>query len=138
MNLMHGLFALAIFGLSGLPALAEQSPADAYKEIHRRELAANSYEDLLKVRSSRSIAKDPPQSKEEIQQMFVLLKMMMPKEVTIIGQESKGSEATVRAVASPAPGEDPSTKTTGVITLVLENGVWKVDREKWDSKLEKQ
>lgn len=119
------------------PAQAE-SPTEAYKELHKKELSATCYEDLVKLRSSRSVAKDPPQTQEEAKQFFTLLQFIMPKTVTVTGEEINGDEATIHAVAPPGLGEDPATKTTGIVKLFKENGSWKIDHEKWDSKTEKK
>ncbi|MBY0358366.1 MAG: hypothetical protein K2W82_10230 [Candidatus Obscuribacterales bacterium] len=119
------------------PALAE-TPTEAYKELHKKELSATCYEDLVKLRSSRSVAKDPPQTPEEAKQFFTLLQFIMPKTVTVTGEEINGDEATVHAVAPPGLGEDPATKTIGIIKLFKEKDGWKIDHEKWDSKVEKK
>lgn len=122
---------------TALPAMsAEKTPSEVYKEIHAQELAASKYEALLVVRSKRSIAKDEPKSPEETKMMFGLLKIMMPKKVEVTGEEIKGDEAFVHVTAPPGPDESPSTKTTGVVVLFKENGVWKLDSEKWESKTE--
>lgn len=119
---------------------ADQSPTQAYLEMHKKELAAKSYADIAALRSQRSIASEKAAGKElseEDQKMFFpLFKMTLPKVVKIVGEEIKGDEATLQATVPP--GTDPKVKetTTGTIVLFKENGEWKLDSEKWSSKIE--
>jgi hypothetical protein len=119
-------------------SLAEETPTQAYMEIHKKELAAKNYADLLPIRSKASIAQDPPMSDDEKAQIFPLFHESLPKEVTITGEIIEGNKATVKATATPDPPPKPGDKEviTGTINLVLENGEWKIEKESWNSNIE--
>ncbi len=129
--------------LTFLPLCAfsqDASPTEAYLAIHKKELAAKSYADIAALRSKKSIddekAAGKELSKEDQEMFFPMFKMMLPKEVKIMGEQIKGDEATLEAMVPP--GSDPQVKetTTGTIKLVKEDGAWKLYSEKWNSKIE--
>jgi hypothetical protein len=129
--------ALAILTFASsllLPVLAdtEQSPADAYREIHKQEINATCFEDFLKFRSARSMDKDKPTTPEEKKMFLEMIKLMAPKKFEIVSVDTVGDEATIHV---NVPSEDPKEKTTGTVTLVKEKGVWKLDQEKWKTKI---
>jgi hypothetical protein len=136
-RLKASLFAALL--VSTTACLADETPAptptQAYLEIHKKELAAKSYADLLPIRSKASIAHDPPMSDEEKAQIFPLFHETLPKVVTVTGESVDGNKATVKATAAPEvplkPGQTEST--TGTITMVLEDGQWKIEKESWNS-----
>jgi hypothetical protein len=117
---------------------AEQSPSQAYLELHKKELAAKSYADLLPIRSKASIAKDPPMTDEEKEQIFPLFKATLPKAVTVTGETVEGTKATVKATAPPDVALKPGDTDTiiGTITMVMEDGEWKIEKESWTEKAE--
>jgi hypothetical protein len=117
--------------MPSIAAVAEQSPADAYMEIRKQEASATSYKDFCKFRTTRSIKKDKPFTPDEEKMMVEMIKMMAPKKVDIVKVDTAGDEATIHATA---PSEDPKEITTGTITMLKENGVWKLDHEKWSTK----
>ncbi len=117
-----------------------KSPGASYLELHKRELAARSYTDLYQVRSQTSIAHDKPMSKEELSFIFPLFKATLPREVIVTSEQVNGTSAILRATAAPSsktrPGKTKvSETTTGEIELTLEKGQWKIEHEKWDSKI---
>jgi hypothetical protein len=113
-------------------ASTANSPSEAYMAIHKAELAAKSYEDLLSLRAKESIARDKPVSAVERKMMFSLMQQFMVKDIRVTGQKIEGNKATVYAVPV---NESKNEHTTGVITLILEDGKWKLDTEKWQSKM---
>jgi hypothetical protein len=132
-NSIKSLLTLIVMTTS--MAQAQTKPGQAYLEIHKRELAANSFEELLPLRSKASIANDKPMSAEEKKMFFPLFKMTAPKVVLITSEQVNGSKATVtaKAVTGKLP-EGTTESTVGVIDLVLEDGQWKLEKEKWESK----
>ena len=125
-----------IFQVSALAANAQNSPTAAYLELHKKELAATSYADLLPLRSTTSIAHDKPMSKEEMDFIFPMFKATLPKNITITNEQVKGTSAILKATAKPETARANTTETTvGEIELTLENGQWKIEHEKWDSKI---
>ncbi|MBS1957571.1 MAG: hypothetical protein JST89_25515 [Cyanobacteria bacterium SZAS-4] len=125
-----------IFQVSSLAANAQSSPTESYLELHKKELAATSYADLLPLRSTTSIAHDKPMSKEEMDFIFPLFKATLPKNITITSEQVKGTSAILKATAKPENANANTTETTvGEIELTLEKGQWKIEHEKWDSKI---
>jgi hypothetical protein len=114
----------------------QQSPTASYMDLHKKELAATSYADLLKVRSQTSIAHDKPMSKEEMNFIFPLFKATLPKDVVVTSEQINGTSAILKATAKTgARPANTTEKTTGEIQLTLENGQWKIEHEKWDTKI---
>jgi len=135
-RLKASLFIALLFSTTA--SLAEETPTQAYLEIHKKELAAKNYADLLPVRSKASIAQDPPMTEDEKAQIFPLFHETLPKLVTVTGETIEGNKATVKATATPEQPLKPGDKdvTTGTITLVLEDGQWKIEKENWNSSIE--
>ncbi len=122
--------------VSALAANAQNSPTASYLELHKKELAATSYADLLPLRSTTSIAHDKPMSKEEMDFIFPMFKATLPKNIAITNEQVKGTSAILKATAKPETANANTTETTvGEIELTLENGQWKIEHEKWDSKV---
>ena len=118
-------------------AKGQTSPSQAYLQLHKKELAATCYEDLLPLRTKASIANDKPTSPAEKKMLFPLIKMLTPNQVSIMSEKIDGNKATltVKALTSPLPAGN-SESTVGVIELGLEDGQWKLEKEKWESKTE--
>ncbi len=132
------LLSFTIFYTTASQCLADTSPSKAYLDIHTKELAAKSYEDILPLRSKSSIANDKPMSDEEKKQIFPLFHMTLPEEVTVTKEEIKGDKAILNVKAAPPKDLKPGSTetTTGIVDMVLEDGQWKLDTEKWESHLE--
>ncbi len=130
------LYAGIVFQLTAAMCSAQSSATATYLELHKKELAATSYADILPLRSKTSIAHDKPMSNEEKKFLFPLFKSTLPKQVTIVNEQINGTSAILTATAKPETQNANTTeKTTGVIELTLEDGQWKIEREKWDSKV---
>lgn len=114
---------------------AQNSPSASYMALHKKELAATSYADLYQVRSQTSIAHDKPMSKQELRFIFPLFKASLPKNVVVTSEQVKGTSAILRATAKNETKGKTTETTTGEIELTLENGQWKIEREKWDTKI---
>ena len=125
-----------IFQITAITANAQNSPTATYLELHKKELAATSYADLLPLRSATSIAHDKPMTKEDMDFIFPMFKATLPKNITITNEQVKGTSAILKATAKPGTTNANTTETTvGEIELTLENGQWKIEHEKWDSKI---
>lgn len=136
MNRLTLLSLSIIFQISAVAAIAQNSPTATYLELHKKELAATSYADLLPLRSKTSIAHDKPMSKEEMNFIFPLFKASLPKSITVTSEQVNGTSAILKATAK-SDSKNPNTTetTTGEIELTLEDGQWKIEHEKWDSKI---
>lgn len=113
------------------------TPSQAYLQLHKKELAATSYEDLLPLRTKASIAADKQTTPADKKQLFPLIHMLTPQKVSIMSERVDGNKATltVKALTGPLPA-GTSESTVGVIDLSLEDGQWKLEKEKWESKSE--
>lgn len=128
---------LAAFMCSASMALAGPSATEAYMELHQKELAAKSYEDLTKLRSKSSIANDKQISAEEKVALFPLFQATMPTKVKVLKENIEGNKATLDIeVPAVAPANGMVEHTTGTVTLELEDGQWKLFKESWQSKAE--
>ena len=85
---------------------------------------------MLKIRSKRSIARDKPASPMETKVFMEVIKMITPKKVVIQSETSDGTEATIKALAKPDPGDRQAGTTGGTIVLFKEDEQWKLDGEK--------
>lgn len=134
---LKALGAMAVLTLvtaSGPPASIQ--PAASYASGGEFYLAyrtafdrATSIDDLLpwaaKARREQ-IATAPAAERAEA---FAMIKMFDDRiDVTVVTEtpSATGAELLVEGVSAESRG-----KATGVITLVKEDGVWKIDRERW-------
>lgn len=115
-----------------------QSPKEFYAKYHAAMAAANKIEDLqqyLCKRANKEINETPDPMRP---MLFGIMKTLMPGPVKVESEKVDGDKATLNLVPdySKAPKADPNEKGTGSVTLIKEDGAWKVDKEKWDFKLE--
>ncbi|HEY9677329.1 MAG TPA: hypothetical protein V6C76_04945 [Drouetiella sp.] len=129
------LLLAGILQLTCIAANAQGSPTTSYLEIHKKELAATSYADLQALRSSTSIAKDKPMTKDELNFLFPLFKAGLPKQVTITNEKVNGTSAILEATGENEPQAGVTDKTVGQIELTWEDGQWKIEHERWDTKV---
>lgn len=113
----------------------ELSPTDAYVQFHKAMLAATAVDALtpyLCKEVSDEIARTPADMKPA---MFGLMKDLTPKTVKVTSEKIDGDRATLtvsgEAGDSASPAEKAATKGEGTVTLVREDGSWKVDKESW-------
>jgi hypothetical protein len=131
------IIAVATLFCCCLPAFGDVSASQAYVELHKKELAATCYDDILPLHAKASIAKNK-MTKKEMDEMFPLVKSLMPKYIKVIGETVTGDSATLKVTASPnEPLKKGDTETTeGTVTLLREDGQWKLDNENWHSKVD--
>lgn len=124
--------------LSVSSALAASRPSQAYLELHKKQLTAKKYEDLLPLRTKESISHDRPMTKAEAKEMFGLFKEMVPRKVTVLKEEILGDNATVTVevvAGKPKSAASMVEQTTGLIYLHKEDGEWKLNDEDWHSEV---
>lgn len=119
---------------------AELSPKETYNKFHAAMLKAGSIDEVKSFmckRVNEEINNTPADMKP---MMFGFLKATLPNEVIVGAEEVKGDTATLAlsVKADPAAKEDKTRKeeTTGSVKLIKEGGVWKIDKESWQSKVE--
>jgi hypothetical protein len=79
------------------------------------------------VSADRAKAMDDPQFKE----MFSMMQSMQPKDIKVTGGTMTSKDANLN-VEAKAEG---NTKTTGTVHMILEDKVWKVEKESWKSSM---
>jgi hypothetical protein len=137
----HYLYILSAIWLCATAALADPSSSDkssaseAYMQLHAKELSATCYEDLLPLRSRASIATDTPMSDEEKKAFFPLFKAMQIQKVKVTGEKVDGDKATLTVISQPDPDAKTQEVAEGEIKLNFEDGQWKLEHEKWSSKI---
>ncbi|HEX3069914.1 MAG TPA: hypothetical protein VHX14_15195, partial [Thermoanaerobaculia bacterium] len=67
----------------------------------------------------------------DFKKLFPLIQAMQAKNIKVTGGASDGTHATLLAT-----GKDGDTVSHGTITMVRENGAWKVEKEDWKSRSE--
>lgn len=121
---------------SSASAAEPQTPKETYIKYHAAMLAANKIEDVqqyLCKRVNKEINDTPGMMRP---MMFGFLKAVMPGPVKIESEKVDGDSATLSLLPdySKAPKADPNETGTGSVTLIKEDGAWKIDKEKWDFK----
>lgn len=121
---------------SSAVAAETQTPKEAYIKYHAAMLAANKIEDLqqyLCKRVNKEINETPSMMRP---MMFGFMKAVMQGPVKIESEKVNGDSATLSLLPdySKSPKADPNETGTGSVTLIKEDGSWKIDKEKWDFK----
>ena len=80
----------------------------------------------VSVARAKEASSDP-----DFKKLFPLLQAMQPSGVKVTGGASDGTHATLLAA-----GKDGDNVSRGTITMVRENGAWKVEKEDWKSRSE--
>ncbi len=138
-ELSTALFLSAVgmgFHSSAAFAAESQTPKETYNKYHAAMLAANKIEDVqqyLCKRVNKEINDTPGMMRP---MMFGFLKAVMTGPVKIESEKVDGDSATLNLLPdySKAPKADPNETGTGTVTLIKEDGSWKIDKEKWDFK----
>jgi hypothetical protein len=97
-------------------------PAKAYLAFDKSVAAG----DMAAVKRGVSAEQAKQMSGEDFKKMFPLMQAMRSKNVKITGGTIDGNTATLLAT-----GKDGKDTSNGKITMVMEGGAWKVQREEW-------
>jgi hypothetical protein len=99
-------------------------PGKAYM-AYSKAFAAGDVASLKKmVSADRAKQLDDPQMKE----MLPMMQALQPKDIKITGGTMTSKEATLNAERKAEGAKD---KQTGEIHMILEDKVWKVEKESW-------
>jgi ketosteroid isomerase-like protein len=123
---------LATAGLAQVPASGpEKEAADAYQAYLKTVAAAKSLKEVMAHLSKEALAAGPgmPETEGEEKAFLELIQVMMPKDIKITGAKVEGQKAELTAT-----GTDEGQPATGTITMVQEDGRWKLVRERWHVK----
>jgi hypothetical protein len=132
------VLGLCLLACTTTLVFADDTPSQAYINIHNKELEAKSYADILPYRTKASVASDKPTTELEKKEMFELFKLVLVKDVSVKGEDINGNSAILTVEGAPSKDLKPGDKETtiGKIHMVLEDGQWKLDKEEWKSNCE--
>jgi len=115
--------APAASGVKGTPLPAGGGePGKAYLAYQKALMSGNLAAIRKSVGADQAKAMDDP----DFPKMLKLVQGMQPKNIKITGGSLAGSTATLSAT-----GKDGDATSTGTITMVLDGGVWRVQKESW-------
>lgn len=105
----------------------ESAPAKAFADYYRAGFSG----DAAAIGSFMAAArrKEFDAAEPEKRAMMLDLFKMQPAQIRIVKATTKGGTATLAVEGL----NETAAKTTGEITMLLEGGAWKVEREKWTS-----
>ena len=112
-------------GIIATPALAQDPPEAVYAKLHRAGVAAD-YDGMRKYESAAKANQMDPIPAGERQQIVQALARLLPRSYAVV--EKTVEEGATRAVLR-LRGTQPAV--SGTITLVREEGEWKVDDANW-------
>jgi hypothetical protein len=117
--------ALLLALLIALPAHAEGSPEAVYAKFHQAGLAAN-FPEMRKWGTAAKGAEIAAMPAAMQQSLLGFLAAVLPKTYTVDSRTADDVQATLNVSAKQESGP-----VYGVVTLIRENGEWKVDEAKW-------
>jgi hypothetical protein len=105
--------------------------ADAYLVYVKTVAAAKSLKEVMAHLSKEALEMGPgvPETEADAKEFLELIQAMMPKDIKVTA--AKGDAKKVELTTT---GTDEGAVATGTITMVQEEGRWKVAREQWNVK----
>ena len=133
-----GFFLLGYALAAAIPAFADGLSATDFYMKYRTALAGASkieqLQSMLCKKANEEIDGTPAGMKP---MLFGLMKAMGPKSVQVLSEEVTSDTATLILSGKTEPATaNANEKTSGKVTLVKEDGAWKIGKEFWDSKIQ--
>ncbi|PWT98958.1 MAG: hypothetical protein C5B53_06030 [Candidatus Melainabacteria bacterium] len=96
--------------------------------------AVDAVEPYMCKKVTKEIDETPADMKPK---MFGLIKEFTPKSVKVTSEKIDGDQATLSLIDNSAQSTPRgiTEKTAGTVTLVREDGTWKIDKESWNSNI---
>lgn len=126
-----GLFACTTMQVSA----EEQTPKAAYLDYFKTFLVATDVNAIVPY-MCKSVVKQINETPADMKpMMFGVMKEMTPKEIEVLSEKVDGDHATIKLAGKPdaSLAKDMTEKNEGTVTMVREDGVWKIDKESWNS-----
>ena len=127
--------AVAAALLAGASAASAQGSSETASQFYMRYRAAfdkaKAFEEIAPFMSAKTRKDMESRPADQRKKMFAFVQVMSAvKDAKVVKEEktAAGATLTVEAISTMEGG-----KTTGTITLVREDGAWKVDSESWSS-----
>lgn len=139
-GLLLGLSAVLFLNAGAAMAEAVLTPKETYLKYKTALSAAQKIEDVssFMCKKVNDEIKETPADMKPM--MFGLIKETAPKTVQIVSEEVKADTATLQLTAKTEPAMQDGNKvkedTKGKVTFVKEGGIWKIDKESWESKVQ--
>lgn len=111
------------------------SPTETYMQYHNTLSTATTV-DAVQPFMCKKVIKDIDETPADMKsKMFGLIKELTPKSVKVTSEKIEGDEATLSLEDTSAQStpKGMNEKTDGAVTLVREDGSWKIDKESWNS-----
>lgn len=131
-----GLLGVVLFAAATTSALAASvaaaaaaSPQAKVYDAHLKAMAAGDYKAFRATMSKKSLEMMDKQNKDmnlDTGKMMEMMKAMAPTDLQYTALKLNGTKATLDATAKIG-GE----ANTGTISMVQEDGAWKVETESW-------
>jgi hypothetical protein len=112
--------------------VTEKTASQFYTEYRAAFDKAKAVEDILPYMSAQRRKQVEATPADERKKMFGAIKIMGALSNVKITKESRTADGATLSVDAI---DSDKSKTTGTITLVRENGAWKVDKESFSSTL---
>lgn len=119
------------------------TPSQIYLNFHEKMLGASSVDDLCPMFAANRVEQIKNDKKnlppQQIKEMFQFMQKVSPRKVRILGEAINNDTCTLTLDApgykDPIFGDMASAKkgTVGKISLVREDGQWKIEKESWMS-----
>lgn len=131
LSIAHVALALLTILFTATRVAAETiTPSEAYRQYRAALFDAkdvSSVSPLMTKSVNEQINATPEKDKS---MMFDVLKHFSPKTVHIVSERIDGEKAVLTVSG------DPKENEAGTVTLLRENGSWKMEKETWKSHLE--
>jgi hypothetical protein len=124
--------------LAGSPVLADSlSPKETYLK-YRATLAAADKVEAIQPMCCKKVNEEIDQTPADMKpKMFEFIKATAPLSVEVLSEAVDGDTATLNLSGKTEPAaSNVSERTLGKVTLVKEDGMWKIGKESWNSKVE--
>jgi len=131
------------------PVLAEGPAAEAqtatptqiYLDFHEKMLAAKSIDEIspwfTKSRADQIKADKENMPAEQLKAMFGFMQELAPRKVRVIAEKIIAENCMLAVEApdykDPLLGTNAKVETKGTIRLIRQEGVWKIEKEQWNS-----
>ena len=122
----------ALFTFS-VAAPAAEEPEAVYAKFHNAGLTSN-FDEMRRYGTAAKGVELAAMPAADRQSMFKFLAMILPKTYTVASKtlSPDGNRATMRVTSTQKSGTGGKPDTaSGLITLVKEKGLWKVDEADW-------
>lgn len=102
-------------------------PGKAYLAC-QEEIRQGNFDGMVACMSAERAAEMAQADPAEAQEMFGFLQMMQATDMKVLGGSLDGDTATLNV-----EGMQDTEKVTATVTMVREDGAWKIERESWTS-----